>query len=151
VKSAIIDCELVACDHQGMPSFSYLMTLGGKAPALCLWAFDLLYLDGVRITPLPLHDRRAMLAQVVAAANTKHMQFSGDFSDPIKLLMACEKIGREGIVSKRRNSSYRSGPTKEWIKVKTAAWRQATRDRWEMFETLRKRSVIVRPRRLSVR
>jgi bifunctional non-homologous end joining protein LigD len=105
VKSAIIDCELVACDQHGMPSFSHLMTLGGKAPALCLWAFDPLYLDGARITPLPLHDRRAMLAQLVAAADTKHMQFSGDFPDPIKLLKACEKMGLEGIVSKRRVSA----------------------------------------------
>jgi bifunctional non-homologous end joining protein LigD len=139
VKSAIIDCELVACDHQGMPSFSYLMTLGGKAPALCLWAFDLLYLDGVRITPPQLHDRRAMLAQIIAAADTKHLQFSGDFPDPIKLLNACEKMGLEGIVSKRRTCPYRSGPTREWIKVKTATWRLANCGRWEMFEPKRTR------------
>ena len=138
-KSAIVDCELVACDHEGMPSFHYLMTLGGgKAPALCLWAFDLVYLDGVRLTPLPLHDRKAMLAQLVAAADTKHLQFSGDFPDAIKLLKACEKLKLEGIVSKRRDSPYRSGPTKQWIKIKTAIWRLANRDRWEMFEPKRK-------------
>jgi ATP-dependent DNA ligase len=48
--------------------------------------------------------------------------------------MAAEKLGLEGIVSKRQDSFYRSGPTKEWLKVKTAAWRAANRDRWEMFE-----------------
>ena len=52
VKSAIIDCELVACDDTGMPYFRTLMEMGNKAPALCLWCFDLLYLNGVRITPL---------------------------------------------------------------------------------------------------
>ena len=116
------------------------MTLGGKAPALCLWAFDLLYLDGVRITPLPLHDRKAMLAQVIAAADTKHMQFSGDFPDPPKLLQACENLGLEGIVSKQRDAPYRSGPTKSWIKVKAATWRAANRDRYEMFEKKRMRA-----------
>ena len=40
----------------------------------------------------------------------------------------------EGIVSKRRGSAYRSGPTREWLKIKMASWRQANRDRWEMFE-----------------
>ena len=51
-NSAIIDCELVACDKSGMPCFRTLMELGNKAPALCLWCFDLLHLNGVRITPL---------------------------------------------------------------------------------------------------
>jgi bifunctional non-homologous end joining protein LigD len=34
--SAILDCELVACDAEGLPSFKTLMELGGRAPALCL-------------------------------------------------------------------------------------------------------------------
>jgi ATP-dependent DNA ligase len=33
-----------------------------EAPALCLWCFDLLSLDGVRLMPLPLSRRKAMLA-----------------------------------------------------------------------------------------
>jgi len=44
-----------------------------------------------------------------------------------------ERMGLEGIVSKRRQSAYRSGPTRDWIKVKTAVWREANRDRGEMF------------------
>ena len=44
-RSAIIDCELVACDETGMPSFRTLMELGNKSPALCLWCFDLLHLS----------------------------------------------------------------------------------------------------------
>jgi ATP-dependent DNA ligase len=47
--------------------------------------------------------------------------------------MAAEELGLVGIVSKRQDSFYRSGP-KDWLKVKTAAWRAANRDRWEMFE-----------------
>jgi hypothetical protein len=46
--------------------------MGGRranAP-LCLWAFDLLQLDGVRIMPMPLVARRKMLAELVAAADT---------------------------------------------------------------------------------
>ena len=50
VKSAIIDCELVACDDTGMPNFRTLMEMGNKAPALCLWCFDLLSINGARIT-----------------------------------------------------------------------------------------------------
>ena len=46
---------------------------------------------------------------------------------------AAVKLGLEGIVSKRREQPYRSGPNSGWVKVKTAAWREANRDRWEMF------------------
>ena len=42
-----------------------------------------------------------------------------------------------GIVSKRRDLAYRSGPTRDWLKVKTATWRAANRGRWELFEERR--------------
>jgi bifunctional non-homologous end joining protein LigD len=133
VKSAIIDCELVACDETGMPDFRTLMDLGNRAPALCLWCFDLLYLNGVRFTPMPIEQRKTILADVVALADSQHLQFSGDFDDPVKLLQTCERMGLEGIVSKRRESAYRSGPTRDWLKIKTTTWRQTNRNRWESF------------------
>lgn len=131
VKSAIIDCELFACGSDGMPSFDTLMSLGNRAPALCLWCFDILYLNGVRLMPMPLAQRKSILADVIALADEEHLQFSGDFHDPIALLAAGEKTGLEGIVSKRRDSPYRSGRTNDWLKVKTKSWRQANRDRFK--------------------
>ena len=53
------------------------------------------------------------------------LQFSGDFDAPIALLHTCQRMNLEGIVSKRRESAYRSGPTKDWLKVKTSALRTA--------------------------
>ena len=41
------------------------MELGNKAPALCLWCFDLLVLDGVRLMPMPLVQRKAILADLI--------------------------------------------------------------------------------------
>ena len=118
-KSAIIDCELVACDEAGLPCFRTLMDHSKNNAPLCLWAFDLLYLNGVRITPLSLTDRKEALAELIMAADTEHMQFSGTFADPIKLLETCNRMGLEGIVSKRKDSAYRSGPTRDWLKIKT--------------------------------
>ena len=109
VKSAIIDCELVACDDTGLPNFRTLMEMGNKAPALCLWCFDLLSINGARILPLPLSQRKAMLADVLASADDEHLQFSGDFDDPVKLLGTCQKMNFEGIVSKRRELSLPTG------------------------------------------
>ena len=116
VTSAIIDCELVACDDTGMPNFRTLMEMGNKAPALCLWCFDLLSINGARILPLPLSQRKAMLANVLAAADDEHLQFSGDFDDPIKLLDTCHKMGLEGIVSKRREFGLPAWPDARLVK-----------------------------------
>ena len=56
------------------------------------------------------------------------------FDNGAKLLEAAERHGLEGIVSKRARSAYRSGPSRDWVKVKTAAWRAANRERWRLFE-----------------
>ena len=110
------------------------MELGDKAQALCLWCFDLLYLDGVRIIPMPLTQRKAILNDVVNLADNERLQFSGEFNDPERLLAAGEKTGLKGIVSKRRESAYRSGKTRDWLKIKTVSWRAVNRDRWELFQ-----------------
>ena len=54
------------------------------------------------------------------------------YAAPSAQLEAVNRMGIEGIVSKRRNSLYRSGPTRDWIKVKTAAW-CAANDGHELF------------------
>ena len=46
----------------------------------------------------------------------EHMDGEG----PIIFAHAC-KLKLEGIVSKRRDSGYRSGPSKSWIKTKNPA------------------------------
>ena len=48
--------------------------------------------------------------------------------------MLPERMGLEGIVSKRRDQFYRSGKNPNWIKVKTATWRAANRERYNLFE-----------------
>jgi ATP-dependent DNA ligase len=42
-------------------------------------------------------------------------------------------IDVEGVVSKRRNSPYLSGTRSGWVKVKSATWHAANKNRWEMF------------------
>jgi ATP-dependent DNA ligase len=59
------------------------MELGDRA-TLCLWCFDLLHLNGIRLMPMPLDQRKAMLADVVTLVDSERMQFSGSFEDPVK-------------------------------------------------------------------
>jgi ATP-dependent DNA ligase len=47
-------------------------------------------------------------------------------------------MGLEGIVSKRRDFPYRSGAA-DWVKVKCLTWREANKDRWELFDKHKRR------------
>jgi bifunctional non-homologous end joining protein LigD len=49
----------------------------------------------------------------LGVAYSEHIE--GDGAAAFKLACA---MGLEGIVSKRRDSSYRSGPTRSWVKTK---------------------------------
>ena len=62
------------------------------------------------------------------------MLFSSAFDDPHRLLVACEERRLEGIVSKRVDAPYRSGNASDWIKLKSAGWREANTERWRLFE-----------------
>jgi bifunctional non-homologous end joining protein LigD len=55
------------------------------------------------------------------------------FEDGEQLLASADRLCLEGIVSKRKATPYRSGPSRDWRKIKTAAWRATNRERWRLF------------------
>ena len=84
-----------------------------------LYAFDILTLDGDDLRDLPLSLRKTNLARLLARRP------DGIFVAPFEqgeigpdLFHAACKMGLEGLVSKRRDSTYRSGRSPNWIKVK---------------------------------
>jgi ATP-dependent DNA ligase len=56
------------------------------------------------------------------------------FDNGAKLYKAAKQHGLEGIFSKRQASPYRSGLSRDWVKIKTTVWREANRERWRLFE-----------------
>jgi ATP-dependent DNA ligase len=57
----------------------------------------------------------------------------GAVSRSVERLAACAEHKLEGIVSKRVDPPYRSGPSSSWIKVKCPEWRLANQWRHEFF------------------
>jgi bifunctional non-homologous end joining protein LigD len=89
-----------------------------RASDALLYAFDLPELDGrgpAAIAPRRAQGELARLLARVAAdiAFNEHTDEDG----ATVFRHAC-KLGFEGIVSKRLNAPYRSGPSRDWIKVK---------------------------------
>ncbi len=122
-KSAIIDGEAIVEDESGHSSFSALQAAlsrdqRGVARQAIYYAFDLLYLDGLDLRALPLAERKAHLADLLAGAEgplrlSEHLD--GDGAAMIR--HAC-RLGMEGIISKRRDRPYRSGRGTDWLKIK---------------------------------
>lgn len=127
----ILDAELVAEDKTGRPDFGALLARGSQIH-IAVWIFDLLAIDGVDMRAATLEQRRAMLAAAFGELPS-HLRYSESFDDPAALLRAAHEFQLEGIVSKRLSSPYRSGRTRNWLKIKTAGWRQANQQRWELF------------------
>ena len=62
-RSVIVDAEVTACDQDGLPDFSAL--LRNDADYLCVWAFDLLAINGKDLRPLPFDERKARVHRLV--------------------------------------------------------------------------------------
>jgi bifunctional non-homologous end joining protein LigD len=89
-----------------------------KATNAMLYAFDLLELNGEDLRPLPLVVRKAKLARVLARKPLGIVFNEHTDADGATVFRHACKLGLEGIVSKRLSPPYRSGPSRDWIKVK---------------------------------
>ena len=109
-------------DESGRSSFKKLATaIRWEGSSLVFYAFDLLGLDGKDLRKQRCDDRRLRLYDLVGdPRSTCPLQFSQSFEGSgAEFFAAVEKMDLEGIVSKRRGSIYRSGPSKDWVKTKT--------------------------------
>jgi bifunctional non-homologous end joining protein LigD len=120
--TAIIDGELVVEDASGHSSFTELAAAlkGGHGERFVLHCFDLLYLDGLRLTGATLEDRKEALRDLFSRApRGRQIRYSEHLSaDGAKMLAQACKLGLEGIISKRIDRPYRSGRHDDWLKSK---------------------------------
>ena len=123
IESAVFDGEAVALNEDGISNFQLLQnSLGDEQAAekIVYYAFDLLYANGYDLRTAPLEGRKTLLKKLLGAVPEQsqirlsdHVLGSGaEFFE-----RACG-LGLEGIVAKRRDSTYSAGRTREWLKVK---------------------------------
>jgi bifunctional non-homologous end joining protein LigD len=129
-RSCIIDGEAVCCGDDGVPSFDHIRYRRHDA-SVFLYAFDLIELNGDDLRRDPLEVRKATLANVLARAE-RGIWFNDHIEDdgPTVFRHAC-KLGLEGIVSKRKDSPYRSGRSSDWLKSKNPACEAVRREEEE--------------------
>jgi bifunctional non-homologous end joining protein LigD len=116
-RSFTLDGEAVVSGEDGIAVFDRLHRRQKVTDAM-LYAFDLLELNGEDLQSLALADRKARLAKLLARSRSG-IVFNDHSDDDGAIIFhhAC-KLGLEGIVSKRLSAPYRSGPSRDWLKVK---------------------------------
>jgi bifunctional non-homologous end joining protein LigD len=125
-RDLLVDGEIIALNEHGLPDFRMLQDrmhlrnaqsirrLAAAVPATYM-VFDLLRLDGEDLTKLPWEDRRARLE---ALGLDTSWQVPASYDDGAMLFDATRQQGLEGVVSKRRSSTYAfDRRTEAWIKL----------------------------------
>ncbi|QLL06645.1 ATP-dependent DNA ligase [Mycobacterium vicinigordonae] len=113
----VLDGEVVALDKAGVPSFNELQNRV-RATRIEFWAFDLLYLDGRSLLRAKYADRRQLLETLASTGDLiVPPLLPGD--DGAHALEYSRKHGWEGVVAKKRDSTYQPGRrSASWVKDK---------------------------------
>ena len=127
-KTAILDGEVVVLDEQGRSSFSLMQQRTGirshghqatprSELGVLYYAFDLLYLDGYDLRRVALEERKRVLKEILTPGEIG--RYSDHYAgEGVPLFDAAKQKGLEGILAKRRSSSYEERRSREWLKIK---------------------------------
>jgi bifunctional non-homologous end joining protein LigD len=124
----ILDGEIVAFGIDGKPSFNALqnrfqlknerdIAAADRNTPTLFFAFDLLYFEGVDLRKAPYRDRRRYLAQCLLPSPLVQLVHAAE--DGVALHSAALASGFEGVIGKRKDSTYQAGRrSPSWLKVK---------------------------------
>jgi hypothetical protein len=124
-SSFVLDGEAVLLGVDGRSDFDALHSRRHDAEVE-FYAFDILVSDGEDLGGLPLSMRKASLSRLLA--RRLDGIFLSDFEQgeigPDLFRRAC-LMGLEGMVSKHRESLYRGGRFRHWVKIKNRRIRRS--------------------------
>ena len=125
----VLDGEIVALGEGGLPDFARLqqsigLEAGNVGPlqgaaAIVYYPFDLLHIDGTSLRRVPLFERKALLKQgLIAGPHVQPVEYVE--ADGESFFQATRGLGLEGMVAKRRDSTYGPGTrSRLWLKIKS--------------------------------
>lgn len=127
----VLDGEIVTLNPKGRPDFGLLQTRMGltrpgdvqsaltRAPAHYM-VFDVLEVDGKKHTRDTYDERRELLGEVLRPDRGDPVQVPPAFDGDLEHAIASSReLGLEGVMAKRRDSTYATGRrSRSWIKIK---------------------------------
>lgn len=119
--TAVLDGEIVAMNPDGRSDFQTLQNYArsGTAGQLQYLVFDLVYLDGHDLRDAILADRKQLLDTLLKGHTAGTLRYSDHVEGHGEVFRSgvCD-FALEGVVSKRPDSKYRSGRSRDWLKSK---------------------------------
>lgn len=115
------DGEIVVLNDAGHPSFQALQNAfdGAGTQDVVYFLFDLPWLEHEDLRRRPLSERRRRLEEIMEHSDHPALRLSAVFEVPAQdMLRSACKLGLEGIIGKKRSSSYVSGRSGHWVKLK---------------------------------
>lgn len=121
LDSAWLDGEVVVANEDGVPDFQALQNAfeTSRADSIVFYLFDLMYLNGMDLSRVPVEQRRAALEAVLKQHEDEALRFSSSFDQSATALLdsACS-MKMEGLIGKRLGSAYVNRRSNDWIKLK---------------------------------
>lgn len=121
LKSGWLDGEVMVVDEEGVPNFQALQNAfdAVETKHLVYVLFDLPFVDGLDLRPLPVQERRERLRALMEGHASDLLRFSESFDAPsADLLASACQLGFEGLIGKRKAAPYASRRNTDWIKLK---------------------------------
>jgi bifunctional non-homologous end joining protein LigD len=119
LRSTILDGEIVALDDEGVPRFQ-LLQKWQKRPTVPVvyYQFDLLWDNGRDLISKSVVQRRERLQEIITPV--AGIQVGGYIEKRgIELFHLAKEKGLEGIIAKRKTSTYQLGRrSPDWLKIK---------------------------------
>jgi bifunctional non-homologous end joining protein LigD len=124
----VLDAEVVVLDGDGRPNFQRLqrralltrsrdVERAMREHPVTVYAFDLLGFEDFDLRKLPLLERKEQLRQLLprtgALRYTDHVVEQGE-----ALLEQVRRLGLEGIMAKKADSTYHSTRSSSWLKIR---------------------------------
>jgi len=118
--NALLDGEVLVLNNKGVSNFGALQNWRSEADGeLVFYVFDILWYEGKNLMELPLNHRQAILREVLPIDDDRIRIGKVFNASGIDFFSAAEKMGLEGIMAKKINSTYVADRrSKEWLKIK---------------------------------
>ena len=115
-----LDGEIVVLNETGTPDFQALQNAFDteRVQGVVYFLFDLPFYGGYDLRGVELIERRALLEALLKKPGGA-IRFSEVFDGtPQEVLQSACRLGLEGIIAKRKTSTYSSRRSPDWIKLK---------------------------------
>lgn len=119
-QNSVLDGEIVVIGKDGKADFSALQNWRSEADGnLVYYVFDLLWFDGKNTMDLPLAERQEILKSILPTDNDRIHNSEAFITNGIEFFETAKEMKLEGIMAKRKSSTYSPGNrSRDWLKVK---------------------------------